>query len=164
MAREDKLRGDFALAAEALSQEAARRTGHPAIIDDVERGPPRGRSGGSVAKDTEVLSHVRSEQSGERQREGEISEREHRLYAVWQTSRHFCEPRLKPWAVSSSLSKLEAWARANIPVLGSKRFFFAQKVGPTEDLADARWSVLCYLYKNGIKAVRKDPRDLRRRS
>jgi hypothetical protein len=55
------------------------------------------------------------------------------------------------------LSKLEEWAKANVPVLGSKRFFFAQKVGSSQDLTDARWSVLGYLYKDGIKALRKDP-------
>jgi hypothetical protein len=101
-----------------------------------------------------VLPRIRS-QSSEKDRE--ISEGGDQMYAVWQTSRHFCEPGLQPWAVSSSLSKLEEWAKANVPILGYKRFFFAQTVGPTHDLTDARWSVLGYLYKDGVKALRKDP-------
>jgi hypothetical protein len=157
-ARESKLRDDFARAAEALWQEAARQAGQArrsVISDDVGRFGPRCPHH-PAGRETEVLPRIPS-QSGEKQRETEINEGGDQVYAVWQTSRHFCEPRLQPRAVSSSLSKLEEWAKANVPVLGSKRFFFAQKVGPTQDLTDARWSVLGYLYKDGIKALRKDP-------
>lgn len=87
------------------------------------------------------------------------------MYGVWQTGRHFSEPGLQPWAVSSSLSKLEEWARENIPVLGAKRFFFAEKTGPQGDFTDANWKMVGHLYKDGIVAVRKDPeRYIRNRS
>jgi DNA invertase Pin-like site-specific DNA recombinase len=79
------------------------------------------------------------------------------MYGVWQTGRLFSEPGLQPWAVSSSLSALEDWARTNIPVLGAKRFFFAEKTGSQSQFTDANWTMVGHLYKDGIKAVRKDP-------
>jgi hypothetical protein len=79
------------------------------------------------------------------------------MYAVWQTCRHFVEPGLQPWAISNSRENLEKWAKANIPALGQKRLFFAQKIEPTHDLTDARWSVAGFLYKDGIEAKRLDP-------
>ena len=79
------------------------------------------------------------------------------MYGVWQTGRHFSEQGLQPWAVSDSLSALEDWARTNIPVLGAKRFFFAEKTGSQTDLTDTNWTVVGHLYKDGIKAIRKDP-------
>ena len=43
------------------------------------------------------------------------------MYGVWQTSRHFSQPGLQPWAVSKSLSKLEEWAKVHMPRADSKR-------------------------------------------
>jgi hypothetical protein len=79
------------------------------------------------------------------------------MYGVWQTGRHFSEQGLQPWAVSGSLSALEDWARTNIPVLGAKRFFFAEKTGSQADLTDTDWTVVGHQYKDGIRAIRKDP-------
>lgn len=79
------------------------------------------------------------------------------MYGVWQTIRHFCEQGLQPWAVSESLSKLEEWAKVHMPRADSKRFFFAEKEGPLDQLTDAQWSVVGYLYKDGIKVLRRDP-------
>lgn len=79
------------------------------------------------------------------------------MYGVWQSCRHFSEPGLQPWAVSSDLLALEAWAVANIPAIGSLRLFFAEKTGLQTQLTDADWKVHGHLYKTGIKTLRKDP-------
>lgn len=79
------------------------------------------------------------------------------MFGVWQTSRLFSEPGLQPWAVSASLSKLEAWATINIPRSGQKRLFFAKRNGSGNDWTDAHWTVVGFIYQDGIKAVRKDP-------
>jgi hypothetical protein len=132
-ARESKLRKDFARAAEALSQAGVRPT-ERAMDDDVGRLRWRGPHESSGRR-MEVLQHIRP-QSDEKSRETQMGEGGDQIYAVWQTSRHFCEPGLQPLAMSSSLSKLERWAKANVPVLGSKRFFFGQKAGSIRDLTD----------------------------
>lgn len=79
------------------------------------------------------------------------------MYGVWQSCRHFSEPGLQPWAVSSDLSALEAWSVANVPALGNLRLFFAEKTGNQAALTDADWTVVGHLYKTGIKMLRKDP-------
>lgn len=79
------------------------------------------------------------------------------MFGVWQTSRLFSEPGIQPWAVSGSLSRLEAWATINIPRSGQKRLFFAKRNGSGNDWTDAHWTVVGFLYQDGIKAVRKDP-------
>lgn len=79
------------------------------------------------------------------------------MYGVWQTARHFSEPGLQPRGVSESLPKLEAWAVANVPRSGQKRLFFAKRVGSGTDWNDTQWTVVGFVYKDGIKAVRKDP-------
>ena len=79
------------------------------------------------------------------------------MYGVWQTGRHFCEPGLQPWAVSESLSKLEEWATTRMLRADSKRFFFAETKGSLHQSTQGHWSVVGHLYKDGIKAARKDP-------
>lgn len=79
------------------------------------------------------------------------------MHGVWQTARHYSTPGLQPWAVSESRSRLEKWAEANIPTLGNKKLFFAEKAGSQSDLTDADWIVAGLLYKSGIEVRRKDP-------
>lgn len=79
------------------------------------------------------------------------------MFGVWQSGRHFSEPGLQPWAVSSDLSALEAWSIANIPGLGNLRLFFARHDGPGSDWTDANWVPIGHLYKTGIQMLRKDP-------
>jgi hypothetical protein len=79
------------------------------------------------------------------------------MYGVWQTGRHYSTPGLQPRASSESLSKLQKWAEANIPRLGSKRLFFAEKIGSEGDLTNADWIVTGLLYKSGIRVSRINP-------
>jgi hypothetical protein len=42
-------------------------------------------------------------------------------------------------------------------VLGAKRFFFAVRPGRKASSPTQNWTMVGHLYKDGIKAVRKDP-------
>lgn len=79
------------------------------------------------------------------------------MYGVWQTCRHFSEPKLQPWAVSKSLDKLRDWAETNVPRHNKTRLFFAKRVGRGIDWTDANWEVTGHLYSDGIRVARKDP-------
>ncbi|MFN6544469.1 recombinase family protein [Mycolicibacterium nivoides] len=106
-----------------------------------------------------TVSKVMAGQDGKSARAATVSSANEggNVYGVWQSCRHFSEPGLQPWAVSSDLSALETWAVANIPPLGNLRLFFAEKTGAQSQLTDANWTVIGHLYKSGIKMLRKDP-------
>lgn len=151
------------LAAEIVSRIVAERAAGVSLrkIADGLTGDGIATAQGGKAWHASTVSKVLAGQDAEKQSAARIVDvitEGGSMYGVWQSGRHFSEPGLQPWAVSSDQSTLEAWAVTNVPQLGVKlKLFFAQHVGPGTDWTDTNWKVLGHLWKDGVSCRRKDP-------